>query len=162
MAIQIEVHDTHIQPLINFYLERLKALRAEIIEREQEVREINSTIQKLKKRNVTASDTDKNTPITNYSEKWPWVKKVQFAIEFKGTPLTTKEIVDTLSEFESSFLIDRKRVVASISSILSSKSGEGKDFTRVDSESGDFAYALNTPNNTTALSNDDDDDSLPF
>jgi len=147
MPVQIEVQDIHTKLLIDFYLQRLKILRSEIIERERETKDINSTIQKLKKGNIRPPSNsnvnvmEKEVP---YSEKWPWVKKVYFAIEQQGKPLTTKEIVDVLTEYEADFIFDRKRAIASISSILSVKSGgEDKPFIRTESESGDFAYNIN-------------------
>lgn len=144
MPVQIEVNDSHIKHLTDFYIQRLKVLREEIIERERESKEINATIQKLRKGTSPteiSSETKKAAP--EYSEKWPWIKKVHFAIEQQQRPLTTKEIVDTLTEYETSFIYDRKRAVASISSILSSKWGNNKEFIRMESESGDFAYGLN-------------------
>jgi hypothetical protein len=149
MAIQIEVQDAHAKLLVEFYIQRLQVLRGEINEREKEIKSINSTIQSLKKAQFNGSvvnpgSTNVNLN-TNYSNKWPWVKKVQFAIESQNRPLTTKEIVETLTEFEPEFIFDRKRAVASISSILSSKSGDNKEFIRIESESGEFAYAMNEP-----------------
>jgi len=165
MPIQIEIQDAHAQLLIDFYVGRLKNLRAEILEREKESKEINGIIQKLKRRDTpmifsNGLHLDKSF----YSEKWPWIRKVQFALETQGRPLTTKEIVDILTEYEPSFLFDRKRAVASISSILSSKSGEDKDFMRVDSESGDFAYRVNKQRDVESDkdSDIDDDDESPF
>lgn len=149
MLIQIEVQDTHAQLLIEFYVQRLKVLRDEILERERETKDINSTIQKLKKKNSNSGHQEiANNAVsieTPYSDKWPWVKKVSFVLENSSQPLTTKEIVDILTEYEPSFLFDRKRAIASISSILSSKWGADKEFLRVESESGDFAYAINRP-----------------
>ncbi|MEP7279590.1 MAG: hypothetical protein ABI813_13150 [Bacteroidota bacterium] len=163
MSIQIDVQDSHAQLLIDFYISRIRVLREEIMIREQETREINSVIQKLKKKS-NLEKSERLIPITNYSEKWPWVKKVQYAIEYQNRPLTTKEIVDVLSEFESSLLIDRKRAVASISSILSSKSGEDKDFLRVESDSRDFAYVINSHKEIeiTPHTEIEDEDRLPF
>jgi hypothetical protein len=145
MPIQIEVQDLHAKLLIDFYIQRLKTLKTEIIERERELKEINGTIQKLKRGNLSPVESSPKEMIndSHYSEKWTWVKKIQFAIELQGKPLTTKEIVDTLTEFEADFIFDRKRVVASISSMLSTKSGSDKEFIRVESDSGDFAYNIN-------------------
>ncbi|MBP6023048.1 hypothetical protein [Ferruginibacter sp.] len=144
MSIQIEINDIHVKQLTEFYIQRLKALREEIIEREKESKEINLMIQKLRKANIPEDGAVYiELPAFDYSDKWPWVKKIQFAIEYSGRALTTKEIVDTLSEFETSFIYDRKRAIASISSVLSMKSGNGKEFLRSESVSGDFAYDLN-------------------
>lgn len=149
MPIQIEVQETHAQLLIEFYVQRLKVLRDEILERERETKEINSTIQKLKKKNSNSGQQEiPNNAVsieTSYSDKWPWVKKVSFVLENTSHPLTTKEIVDVLTEYEPSFLFDRKRAIASISSILSLRWGGDKEFLRVESESGDFAYTINKP-----------------
>jgi hypothetical protein len=160
MSIQIEIQDGHAQLLIDFYIGRLKTLRGEILDRERESKEINTIIQKLKKREpLLAVSNGIHVDKSTYSEKWPWVKKIQFALEHQERPLTTKEIVEALTEHEPSFLFDRKRAVASVSSILSTKSGS--EFIRVDSESGDFAYRLrnDTDNKTNEL---EEVDELPF
>ena len=146
MPIQLEISDIHVKGLTEFYIQRLKALREEIMDRERETKEINAIIQKLRKTVPSAplfSDDVTNKTGLDYSDKWPWVKKVQFAIIHENRPLTTKEIVDVLTEYETAFIYDRKRAVASISSVLSGKWGADKDFTRIESESGDFAYYLN-------------------
>lgn len=147
MPIQIEINDAHIDALIDFYIMRLKTLREEIAEREKESKDINAQILRLKRgKSNPASGDSKNVDLlqpVNYSEKWPWGKKIRFAIERKGQPLTTKEIVDTLIEFEIALMFDRKKAVASISSLLSTKSGDDKEFKRIESDSGDFAYDIN-------------------
>lgn len=169
MPVNIDVLDSHAQLLIEFYMTRMKALRDEIIEKEREMKEINQVVQKLKKRNMTEHPDikpDNAIVLSDYSDKWPWVKKIAFAIENQGKPLTTKEIVETLTEYEPSFLFDRKRVVASISSILSTKSGAGKDFVRLQNVAGDFAYDISYSPKREELEKSDDslelDDNLPF
>ena len=164
MAIQIEIQEGHAQLLIDFYVGRLKVLRDEILDKERETKEITAIIQKLKRREPqllvsNGISVDKST----YSDKWPWVKKVQFALENNGGPLTTKEIVDVLTELEPSFLFDRKRAVASVSSILSSKSGSDKEFVRIEGESGDFAYDIKKGTRSTLKTNQvEPPDDLPF
>lgn len=151
MPIQIEVQDTHAQLLIEFYVKRLKTLRDEILEREKETKDINNTIQRLKKRNANTANQETAEIATMdrglYSEKWPWIRKVSFVLNNTPNALTTKEIVDVLTEYEPAFLFDRKRAIASISSILSSRWGTDKEFIRVQSDSGDFAYTVNKPVN---------------
>lgn len=160
MPIQIEIHDSHIQPLIDFYVNRLKTLRNEIVEREKEMKDVTQTIQKLKKTTLLTQGNEENTiPSVEYSDKWTWVRKIEFAISFKNKPLTTKEIVDVLTEFEPSFLFDRKRVVASISSTLSTRSGSDKEFERTTNDNNEFAYYLQPPEGSPRLEPIDD---LPF
>ncbi len=81
--------------------------------------------------------------MASYSEKWPWLKKIRFTIELKGCALTTNEIVDALVEREIGLMFERKKAVASVSSVLSTKSGPGKDFLKTESDSGEYAYAIN-------------------
>lgn len=160
MPIQIEIHESHIQPLVDFYVQRLRVLKDEIFEREKEVKEINFMIQKLRKKNTPDVPTA-NTSKVEYSENWPWARKITFAIELMKKPLTTKEIVDVLTEYESAFLFDRKRVVASISSTLSTKSGPGKEFNRIQNDSGEFAYHL-TPEEGSPQHETEEVADLPF
>jgi hypothetical protein len=166
MPVQIEIHDGHIDALIDFYIQRLRVLRDEIAERERESKDINAQILRLKKGKSQGQPDSAVKGVAlkpvHYSDKWPWVKKIQFAIEQRGTPLTTKEIVDTLIEYEIGLMFDRKKAVASVSSMLSTKSGEGKEFMRVESESGDFAYDLNNKEGEPVEKENEDEDNNPF
>jgi hypothetical protein len=146
MPIQIEINDAHVDALIAFYIQRIKALRDEMSIREKELREINTQILKLKKskRDIDESKPEQpNAIIALYSDKWPWVKKIKFAIELKGRALSTKQIVDILIEYETGLMFERKKAVASISSVLSTKSGADKEFVKIESDSGEFAYTIN-------------------
>jgi hypothetical protein len=163
MPVQIEINEAHIDAIIDFYIQRLKALRDEITEKEREFKEINSQILKLKRSKASTPISANSYRVTstsaaNYSDKWPWVKKIQFAIEQQGKALTTKEIVDTLLEYEIGLMFDRRKAVASISSVLSVKSGADKEFLREESDSGEFAYSINNP----IASENDDEDVNPF
>jgi hypothetical protein len=148
MPVQIEINESHIDALVDFYIQKIKVLREEIAIREKEAKEINSQIMKLKKGKSSVSmspseNEEQSAQMISYSDKWPWVRKIKFALEIQGRPLTTKEILDTLIDYEIALMFDRKKAVASISSILSTKSGEDKEFIRVEGETGDFAYTVN-------------------
>jgi len=152
MAVSIEINESHIDALIDFYIQRMKILRDEIAVREKESKEINAQILKLNKGksqpSLSFSPSEKPKHSIEYSDKWPWVRKIRFAIEQQGKPLTTKQIVETLTEHEIELMFDRKKAVASVSSMLSTKSGPDKDFIRVEGETGDFAYTINNNNNS--------------
>jgi hypothetical protein len=168
MPVRIEIQDNHIQSLIGFYINRLRILREEIIGRENEFKEISATIQQLKRKGEMpkTSSVHVQVNLSDYTENWPWLRKVRFVMEQKNKPLTTKDIAETLTDFEPSLLIDRKRAIASISSILSSKSGEGKDFLRVGNGPGDFAYVINPNKNGGESTQNEtpnwDDEKMPF
>ena len=59
-------------------------------------------------------------PISNsgYRSGFTWKQKTRYIIERCGDPVTTTEIADTICSWEPN--LDRKRVVASVSSVLSS------------------------------------------
>jgi hypothetical protein len=154
MPISIEINDIHVDALIEFYIQRIKVLRDEMACREKELKEINTQILKLKKSKRDVDDGEpehSNVVIALYSDKWPWVKKIKFAIELK-------EIVDTLIEYEIGLMFERKKAVASISSMLSTKSGPDKEFSKIESDSGEFAYAINDKSG----GNSDEDTANPF
>ena len=165
MPVQIEINDVHVDALIEFYIQKLRVLRDEIATREKETKEINAQILRLKKGKTSPQSSTNNTQLeatlVPYSDKWPWAKKIRFALERQGKPLTTKEIVETLIEYEIGLMFDRKKAVASISSMLSTKSGTDKEFIRVESDSGDFEYDIN--NSKAPIDEENEDDGVnPF
>jgi hypothetical protein len=150
MPVQIAIQDNQADLMIDFYVNRLKTLREEILARENETKLINNLVQQLKKRDTSmVAESMPSYAISNrpdYSEDWPWMKKILFALNNSPTPMTSKEIVGFLTDYEPVLLFDKKRAIASVSSILSTKSGKGKTFVRTEKESGDFAYQLSKPN----------------
>jgi hypothetical protein len=174
MAIRIEIKDDHIKDLIDFYSKKQKTLREHILKLEKDLRDISATIAQLKQR-PNHTDTVPASLIPDeevFSSKWPWIKKIAYAIKEAGKPITTKEIVDILDAYEPKTEEERKSAVSSVSSTLSVKSGkysDKKDFIKNISESGEFAYDIwkedreieNTQTFGSSIVIDDDDD-LPF
>jgi len=125
-GLSIEIKDRHIKDLIDFYIEKQRGLRLQITTLEREVKDISAIIMQLKQTSRSGSPTEiVQLPGQDiYSVKWPWVRKITFALEQVGTPLTTKEIVDLLTDYEPAFISERRKAIASVSSTLSVKSGE--------------------------------------
>ncbi|MBN8853636.1 MAG: hypothetical protein BGO55_12065 [Sphingobacteriales bacterium 50-39] len=145
MTIQIEIQNTHVNDLISFYSNKLRGIKDQIATLEMELRDINSIISQLKQGPVdTFTNEEFLEPSSEkYSASWPWVKKIAFAVREAGRPITTKEIVNILEKFEPNFAIQRKRAISSVSSTLSVKSGkysDKKEFIKVPTDSGEFAY----------------------
>ena len=156
MAIKIEVKQNDIHLLIDFYHQKLKILKEEIIAKEKEVRSINSMIVQLKsvdKQQVIKTNLKAENPINQkksnpaYSPDWPWAKKIVFALNYKGHALNTKEIIEVLTEFEPSILFEHKKTLASVSSALSLNSGKGKAFTRSQDPAKRLIYDIRNKNN---------------
>lgn len=148
MAIRIEIKDDQIDDLINFYLLKQKGIRDQILKLEIELKDVNATIAQLKQRPVNIKepfDASFRLNAEVFSTKWPWLKKITFAIKEAGKPVTTNEIIETLELYEPKFKEDRKKVLSSVSSTLSVKSGsyaEKKPFIKRLSESGEFTYDI--------------------
>ena len=148
MPVNINIPDNQIDTMIKFYVDRQKEKRELILSLEKEVREFSSTIMQL--RNAKSKPTHLNPESIEtipsekvYSPKWPWVKKIEFAMNEANKFITTKEVVEILTNYEPEFIADRKRAIGSISSTLSVKSGtsqDSKDFIKRESESGELEY----------------------
>lgn len=165
MPLSIEINDKHIAHLIEFYVEKQKLMRNDIIKLEREIKEINAIITQLKQSSRTQfSATIQPLPGKEiYSDKWPWIRKIKFALDQSKRPLSTKEVVDFLTDYEPDFISGRRRAIASVSSILSVKSGE--EVIKSTSETGEFVYGLPEwdipkPNETFGTTIEMDD--LPF
>lgn len=143
MAIKIEVHEKDAQALVDFYLNKLRMLKEEINVREEEARSINAMIVQLNKGSKPAKATSvENKQDGEYHAKWTWIKKIKFALAIQNHSMTTNEIVDTLTDYEPSFLFERKRAVASVSSVLSLNFGPKKEFIRSKEPSGEYKYDI--------------------
>ncbi|QJB42446.1 hypothetical protein HF324_33180 [Chitinophaga oryzae] len=141
MAVNIEIKEAYVKDLIDFYVEKQRQIRIEVNNLEEQLKEISAIIMQLRQ---SSRSTNAEIPLIKgdevYSEKWPWVRKIMFALRQADAPLSTKQIVDSLSEYEPEFISDRKRVVASVSSTLSVKTDE--EFGRVQNDSGENAYYI--------------------
>lgn len=143
MSINIEVTENDAQLLADFYLKKLKGLKEEIQAKEEEARSINAMLLQLKKVSKEPLVATESAKVhTDYSEKWPWLTKIIFALMASDRALTTNEIIEVLTEYESSFLFERRKVTASISSVLSLRSAPGKELTRFKEPSGDYSYKV--------------------
>lgn len=143
MPFHLEVTDKDAMDLIEFYTEKQKSIKLQMSELTASLKDISSKIYDLKgildARQTFSSPEDK----TAYSLKWHWVKKIQFAIHKEGRPLTTKEIVDILSNYQPEYISERRKAIASVSAILSTKSGthaQHKEFVKIPADWGEYTY----------------------
>ena len=144
MGINIEIEQRHIQDLIDFYVEKQKAMKANIAMLESDVKAISATIMQLRQQSRTVNflgdDAPAHAGTASYNAKWTWSRKITFAIKHNGKPATTREIVEILCQFEPELIADRKRAIASVSSTLSVKTSAGEEFVKEMGETGDYEY----------------------
>lgn len=146
MSIKIEIPQLHVKHLIEFYSKKVDDLRLSIKALENELQEITSIMAQLNTTeqpdNIVYKGILSKAPQFNdgYSVKFTWERKIVFVIEKYG-PMTTSEIVDKIiSAYQPELKQERKRVVASVSAILSMKSGVGKLFSKSSNDANEFVY----------------------
>jgi hypothetical protein len=154
MPVNIYIQDEDLDDIIEFYNGKLKAIKQKKIELEKEEKSLRITLIQLKSKKDTpreaVSPTADFTPHGfDYSDKWTWAKKIEFALKDEGKPLSTTEIVDVLAKYEPDFEeggSERRKAIASISSTLSVKSGleneDGKDFIKIEDGTGRSKFII--------------------
>jgi hypothetical protein len=143
MPVKIEINQQDAEDLIDFYVEKQKKISDQISGLETSLVQINEKIIELKQILKGEFAQNNTFPESTYSAKWNWVKKITFAIEIAGKPLTTKEIVDVLTDYDPNYIINRKTAIASVSATISAKSGpyeHYKDFIKIPADWGDYSY----------------------
>jgi len=148
MAIRIEIKDDDVNDLIAFYSTKQKYIREQIIKLEKDLKDVSATIAQLKQRPSNSPSSFTAGLISDkevFSAKWPWLRKITYAINEAGKPITTKEIVEILELYEPKSEDERKSAISSVSSTLSVKSGkfsDRRDFVKSVTDSGEFAYNI--------------------
>jgi hypothetical protein len=141
LSIKIEIRKEDAEDLVEFYVEKQKNIKNQMSALEASLKEINGKILELKQ--ILKGEVKSDASEPEYSSKWHWVKKIEFAITVAGRPLTSKEIVDVLTDYDPSYIVGRKTAIASVSATLSAKSGayeHHKDFVKIPAEWGDYLY----------------------
>jgi hypothetical protein len=134
IPVNIFIQSKDLADLIVFYEAKLKEVKQQRKDLEVYEREIRHTIMQLKaKHQETESINEKpilftvNPNKNAYNRNGTWVEKIEFAIREAARPLNTTEIVDLLIVHEPILEDNKKRSVASVSSILSLNSGAKDD-----------------------------------
>ena len=147
MTIQIEIKDDQIEDLVEFYSIKQRSLKDQISKLEKNLRDVSATISQLKHL-ATMPRTSKANFLEEtdiFSPKWPWIKKIAFAIKEAGKPISTREIVEILSVYEQRTEEEKKTAISSVSSTLSVKSGKHSDkreFVKDVNSSGEYVYNI--------------------
>jgi hypothetical protein len=79
------------------------------------------------------------TPIYDYVKEATWKRKTLYAIEKIGRPATVNEIANVIIEMEPE--VDRKKVIATISSLLSIYINKKEVFKRSQNDREEFMYS---------------------
>lgn len=143
IPVNIYIQSKDLSELLEFYEAKLKITKQKRKDLENDESEIRATIAQLKNKMQSTETIDESPTLFSikpnkfqYNKKWTWVEKIEFAIRESSKPLNTTEIVDSLIIHEPSLDDDKRRSVASVSSILSIHSGvneqSDKKFIKID------------------------------
>lgn len=166
VSVNINLSKAELTYLVDTLIDKIKSKKAEKESLEREIKDLNARIIQFKKAlNETESGVIINptTENDNYSDKWAWLTKIEFAINLSKRPLTTNEIYDVLCEFEPHLLADKRKATSTISGTASIKSGsyeEKKDLIKNKNKNGEYEYTI--WKEKSDVSGDVSTDDLPF
>lgn len=148
-GIKIEVRDEQRKPLIEFFKQRETEILHTINYLQGELEGIRENLKTLGSEarngtpvtvNAVAEEQSKNQVETEFRKNWSLPAKVKFLLKVVGHPAGTGELADLLiNKFEPD--IERRRAVASISSVLTGKSSK-KHFIKKKDDRNQVIYEL--------------------
>lgn len=145
MPINISINDSEIPGLVKYYEQRIQDGNKIIAEGNQIVKDAQSMLDILNKSRVKtfshALMTEKTPPFIDngYNDQWSWGKKIDFILQDRT--MTTAEIADKILEYESGKGIERSKIVANVSAVLTSKIS-GARYLRQPNSRGIAAYRI--------------------
>ena len=143
MENSISIPSSHLKYLIPGYKLRLDEIEVLINDLEQERKEINNIVSNVGDNELelpNLSNINSNTVNDEYDTGVSWFSKAKFILEKEKKPLTTAQIVDRIISYEPG--LNRVLVVKNISSILGTKSKEGKQIERFTTQGKDQRFGL--------------------
>lgn len=137
-TIQLQLSDTQLEDMRQYYMFRLKDLREEKDDIEKEIEKVENVVQQLSAKGVSTKDKDKEKErairppsqlaigeMNGYVIGWPIHEKISYVLrKGGGRPMPTREIIDELFKIDHSMLKDKDKAAKNISSVLSMKNGE--------------------------------------
>ncbi len=143
----IEIQDTELILLTNYYNEKLNIVRGKITELRKEEINIGDMLRKLNGDTLTPVNPISSSLTTpqesHYSTKDTIIGKVKYVLAESGREMTTSEIVSRLLDIDEIFRGDKNKTAKNVSTILSVNQGVGKVFKRRQDERNNNLFSLN-------------------
>lgn len=138
--VTIEINVAEYPYLRDFYIARKNALAKQMADVDEILEKISNDIISIQ---ALSPISTSNIDSSGYDKSWNWVPKIKFIIKEAKKPCSTAEIVAGVLDHEPERKQNRKKVVASVSSVLSSNHGEGKPFSRAErNNTSEFEFDL--------------------
>jgi hypothetical protein len=115
MDAKIVVSDSERKELIEYYKSKVDLINRDLDLLFQKKKTYESMLIKL----INVTESHAVDPKVTYDSSWPWSTKIVYVLKKADQQLRTKDIVDVLTNIDSS--TDRDRYTSSISAIISQK-----------------------------------------
>lgn len=121
-TMKINVPEKYADLYLKALVERKGMLESKIQDFKQEIEEIDTHISNLTSLPIFSDSGSFNKvqwETKSYRAEWAWTKKISYFIDFKGTLITSGDVVNFLLEKEPQ--LDKRKIRSSVSAALSNK-----------------------------------------
>ena len=126
--VPILLDERYLDSLIQFHLQKQQEIRDHIALLQLEEKALSATIVELRQaQNKVKPEFSPQLGEILYNREWTWTKKIDFALDVAGRAMTSREIVDLLENYEPQLKSQGRKPIASVSAVLSTKSGDYYD-----------------------------------
>lgn len=129
MPISIQVDESQIQPMIEFYGLKLEAVRNQKRVLEQEEKKYVDLIGQLsvadsKQQGGDKSDLSMPSKGKKYIASWPIHEKIKHVLSIDNRPLSSRDIINKLLTLEPALNANKEKTAKNISTVLSIRKGD--------------------------------------
>lgn len=138
MPINIQISERDIPLLIKVYTDKKNKLL-------EELKTVDAFLLQLNEGKRKKDSLDIGTltqPHKKYNLDWTWVDKIEYILQEANKALTTSEIVTRVIRLDPKLEGHERKVLGSISAVLSAKSKPGGRFKRGENERGALVFWL--------------------
>jgi hypothetical protein len=128
MDIQLKISEQLAKEMLEFIETKIRSKQTEIVELENEIADLRIQRQELEARlNGSQKLLVPDKSEVKYQPKWPIFRKILFILEKHGRPMSTRDIVEYITElYEPEIANERNKLVGNVSSVLGTKAKEGR------------------------------------
>lgn len=129
MPINIQIDESQIQSLVEFYGLKLEAVRTQKQVLEQEEKKYVALIGQLTMPDSKHQNTEKPEPALlpktrAYSASWPIHEKIKHVLIIDNRPLSSRDIINRLLSLEPALNVNKEKTAKNISTVLSIRKGD--------------------------------------
>ena len=142
MTIKLEIKETDVEPLKQFYQNRLNQISGQIDMLKADLEGITRVLAKLNSEPLNGEERIESIQRKNgYPAKGTWVDRIEFILNNANKPISTSQIVkEIITRYQPE--LERGKVVASVSATLTAKAHENR-YLKTKNEKNENTFQLN-------------------